>query len=119
MDRNFRDRRKTLQKIEYRSCVTSVTTQDTLLRIVMHLMLNKILEEEPQYVSYAMNLDIQKNTVEWTEGIMEETLEIEEMMEEILEMAEGTMRGTLEITMTVRNKEILSVNFEKNLIRHL
>ena len=66
-------------------------------------MINKILEAEPQYVSYATNLNIQWSTVEWTktleiEGTIEETLRIEGMMERMSKMIEGTMKRTLELT---------------------
>ena len=77
----------------------------------MHLMIIKILEVEHQYVSYATTLDMQQSIEKWTktlkiEGTMEETLETKEMMEETSEIIEGTMRGTLELTKTMRNKEI-------------
>ena len=86
-------------------------------------MISRILEVEHQYVSYATTLDIQQSTVEWIEtsemeGTMEETLGTERMMEETLEMIEGTMRGTPELTKIVRNNEMWLMKF-KNLMRHL
>ena len=65
----------------------------------------------------------QKSTIEWTEtsrieGMMEETLGIEGKMERMLEMIEGTMKGTPKLTETMRKKEKLLVKFEKNLMRH-
>ena len=68
--------KKDLIKIEHRSCVISVITLDTFLGIFMHLMINRILEEEHYYVSYATTLDIQQSIVEWIE-----TSEIEGKME--------------------------------------
>ena len=69
---------------------------DTLPEIVMHLLFNRILEAELQYVSYATTSDIQKSIVEWIEtlkieGTMEESSKIEGMMEEMLGMIEGTI----------------------------
>ena len=55
-----------IMKIEDISCVTSVTTQDTLLRIVIHVMINRILEAEHQYVNYVTTLDIQQRITKWT-----------------------------------------------------
>ena len=40
------------------------------------------------------------------------------MMEETLEMIEGTMKGTPKLRKTMRNKEMQLVNFEKNSKRH-
>ena len=74
----------------------------------MHLMMSKILEAEHLYASYA-TLDTQRSTAEWTEtleieGTMEETSRIEGMMERMSKMIEGTIKGTLELTETIKNK---------------
>ena len=84
-------------KKEGRLCVISVTTLDAQLIIDMHLLINRILEEEP-----ITTLDIQQNTIEQIEtleieGTMEETSKIKGMMEEMSEMIEGTMKGPLEL----------------------
>ena len=98
-------------QIEDRSCIISVIFFDTFLGIFMHLMISRIPKVELQYVSCATTLDIQQSIVEWKEtleieGTMEETSELEEMMEGMSEMIQGTMRGTLELRKTMRNKEM-------------
>ena len=69
-------------------------------------MINKILEVEHQYVSCVTTSDTLQSTTEWIETlkIEEETLGIEEMLEETLEMTKGIMRGTLEKIETMKNK---------------
>ena len=66
-------------------------------------MINRILEVEPQYVSYATTSDIQQSITEWTE-----TAEIEGTTEETLGkegMIEGSKKGTPDLI--VKNKEAL------------
>ena len=106
-------------KKERRSCVISVTTLDTQPRTAKHLLINRILEIEPQYVSYVTTSDIQQSIVEWTEGTMEETSETGGKMNETQKMIEGIMKGTSKLTKTMKIKEMQLVNFEKNLMRHL
>ena len=87
----------------------------------MHLLINRILEEELQYINFSTTLDIQQSIVEWIEtleiegtveetleieGTVEETSKIEGTMEETLEMIEGIMKGTAKLRKIMRNKEI-------------
>ena len=86
-----------LMKKGTKSCVISVTTLDAQPKIFKHLLINRILEAEPQYVSYATTLDIQKSTIEWTKAIMGRASNITEGTMEETSKIEATMGGTLEM----------------------
>ena len=118
-----RQEKEDLMRKEDRPCVISVTMLVPQLRIFMNLMITRILEVKLQYVSCATTSDIQQSIVDrietsQIEGEMKENSKIEGMMEETSKMIEGTMKGTLELRKTLRNKEMQSGNFEKNSMRN-